>query len=83
MGSARTLLRVLTVGWMVGRVSGRSIGVLGVKEGPAQFEPLAARCVTEEVRIHIDRIFALDEVAAALAQVGEGHALGKVVVAPA
>ena len=79
-GSVRTLLRVLTVGWVVGRLTGRSIGVLAVKQGPTHFEPLADLCVNGDVRIHIDRIFALDEVPAALARVGEGRALGKVVV---
>ncbi len=82
-GSVRALLRVLTAGWAVGRLTGRSIGVLVVKEGPAHFEPLAALCAAGEVRIHIDRTFTLDEVAAALAHVGEGRALGKVVVCPA
>jgi NADPH:quinone reductase-like Zn-dependent oxidoreductase len=77
-----TLLRLLTAGWLAGRLTGRAIGILAVKQGPAHFEPLAALCVTGEVRIHIDRIFALDEVPAALAQVGEGRALGKVVVSP-
>ena len=81
-GRCRTLLRVLTVGWVVGRLTGRSIGVLAVKEGPAHFEPLADLCVAGDVRIHIDRTFALDEVPAALAHVGEGRALGKVVVVP-
>ena len=81
-GSVRALLRVLTVGWVVGRVTGRSIGVLAVKEGPAHFEPLADLCAAGEVRIHIDRTFALDEVPAALAHSGEGRALGKVVVTP-
>ena len=82
-GSTRTLLRVLTVGWMTGRLSGRSIGVLAVKEGPAHFEPLADLCAAGEVTIPIDRTFALDDVPAALAHVGEGRALGKVVVTPA
>jgi len=81
-GSVRALLRVLTVGSVVGRLSGRSIGVLAVKQGPAHFEPLAELCVTGDVRIHIDRTFSLDEVPAALAHVGAGHALGKVVVGP-
>ena len=81
-GSVRTLLRVFTVGSVVGRLAGRSIGGLVVKEGPAHFEPLADLCVAGDVRIHIDRIFTLDEVAAALARVGEGRALGKVVVGP-
>ncbi|HEY5840029.1 MAG TPA: zinc-binding dehydrogenase [Mycobacterium sp.] len=76
-----TLRRVLSVGPVVGRLSGRSIGVLAVKQGPAHFEPLADICVTGRVKkIHIDRAFALDEVPAALARVGEGRALGKVVV---
>ncbi len=79
-GSVRSLLRVLTVGWLAGRVTGRSIGLLVVKEGPAHFEPLADLCVAGKVRIHIDRTFTLDEVPAALAHVGEGRALGKVVV---
>lgn len=79
-GSTRALLRVLAAGWVVGRLTARSIGVLAVREGPPHFEPLAALCVSGEVRIHIDRTFALDEVSAALARVGEGRALGKVVV---
>ncbi|GAB3073035.1 NAD(P)-dependent alcohol dehydrogenase [Intrasporangium mesophilum] len=82
-GSVRALLRVVTLGWAVGRVTGRSLGVLVVKEGPAHFDPIAELCVRGEVRIHIDRTFRLDEVPAALAHVGEGRALGKVVVVSA
>jgi NADPH:quinone reductase-like Zn-dependent oxidoreductase len=81
-GSVRALLRVLTVGSVVGRVTGRSIGVLVVKGGPAHFEPVAELCAAGDVRIHIDRTFELDEVPAALAHVGEGRALGKIVIAP-
>lgn len=79
-GSVPSLLRVLSAGWALGRLTGRSIGVLAVHEGPAHFEPLAALCIAGDVRIQIDREFALDEVPAALAHVGEGRALGKVVV---
>jgi len=79
-GSVRSLLRVLTVGFAAARLTGRSMGVLVVKEGPPHFEPLADLCVAGEVTVHIDRTFALDEVPAALAHVGEGRALGKVVV---
>ncbi len=75
-----TLLRVLTAGPLVGRMTGRSIGVLAVKEGPAHFEALADLCVAGRVKIHIDNVFTLDEVPAALTRVGEGLALGKVVV---
>jgi NADPH:quinone reductase-like Zn-dependent oxidoreductase len=79
-GSARTLLRVLTAGASLGWLTRRSIGVLMVKQGPPHFTPLADLCVNGDVRIHIDRTFALDDVRAALAYVGDGHALGKVIV---
>ena len=79
-GSVRALLRVLTIGWIAGRLTGRKMGVLAVKEGPSHFEPLAELCITGDVGIHIDRTFGLDDVRDALAYVGEGHALGKVVV---
>jgi NADPH:quinone reductase-like Zn-dependent oxidoreductase len=79
-GSVPTLLRVLTLGTVLGRLTHRRIGVLAVKEGPVHFEPLADLCVAGDVSIHIDRTFTLDEVPAALAHVGEGRALGKVVV---
>ena len=81
-GSVRALLRVLTVGAVAGVVTGRRLGVLVVKPGPEHFQPLADLCVAGQVDIHIDRTYALDEVAAALAHVGEGRALGKVVVVP-
>jgi NADPH:quinone reductase-like Zn-dependent oxidoreductase len=79
-GSVRSLLRVLTVGAVAGRVTGRSLGVLVVPQGPAHFESVAARCAAGEVDVRIDRTFALDDVPAALAYVGAGRACGKVVV---
>jgi NADPH:quinone reductase-like Zn-dependent oxidoreductase len=79
-GSVPALLRVLTVGSLAGVVTRRRLGVLAVKEGPQHFAPVADLCVAGELAIHIDRTFPLDEVPAALAHVGEGRALGKVVV---
>ncbi|MGY0232002.1 NAD(P)-dependent alcohol dehydrogenase [Longispora urticae] len=79
-GSVRALLRVLTVGSVIGALTHRRLGVLAVKEGPTHFEPVAGLCVAGDLRIHIDRTFTLDEVPEALARVGEGNALGKVVV---
>jgi NADPH:quinone reductase-like Zn-dependent oxidoreductase len=81
-GSVSTLLRVLTAGTVLGLATGRSLGVLAVKAGPAHFAPLADLCASGEVRIHVDRTVTLEEVPAALAYVGEGRALGKVVVVP-
>ena len=79
-GSVRALLRILTAGAVVGRVTGRRLGVLVVRQGPTHFERFTERCVAGDVRIHIHRTFALEEVPQALAHVGEGRALGKVVV---
>ena len=79
-GSVRALLRVITAGAIIGRLSGRRIGLLVVKPGPTYFQPMADLCVSGDIRIHIDRTFGLEEVPQALAHVGEGHALGKVVV---
>jgi NADPH:quinone reductase-like Zn-dependent oxidoreductase len=79
-GTTGALLRALTVGFVVGRATGRRIGVLAVKAGPARFRPLTELVISGEVKIHIDRTFDLDDVPAALAHVGDGNALGKVVV---
>jgi NADPH:quinone reductase-like Zn-dependent oxidoreductase len=79
-GTVPTLLRLITAGRVVGLLTGRSIGVLAVSEGPASFEPLAALCAAGDLIIHIDHTVALDEVPAALAEVGHGDARGKVVV---
>jgi NADPH:quinone reductase-like Zn-dependent oxidoreductase len=81
-GTVRALVRVATVGRLAGLLTGRRLGVLLVKEGPAHFEPLAALCLAGEIAVHIDRTFGLEDVAEALAHVGEGRALGKVVVQP-
>lgn len=79
-GTVPTLVRVMTAGWVTGRITGRDIGVLVVAEGPTHFTPLADLCVDGDISLHIDRTFTLAEVANALAHVGEGRSLGKVVV---
>ncbi|MBW0253984.1 NAD(P)-dependent alcohol dehydrogenase [Cellulomonas sp. PS-H5] len=81
-GTTRALLRVLVGGAVVGALSGRRIGVLAVREGPAAFTPMADRCLAGSVRLHVHREYRLDEAPAALADVGAGRALGKAVVLP-
>lgn len=81
-GSMSALLRVLTAGAVVGAASGRRIRVLAVKEGPDHFVPMAERCAAGEVQIHIDRTVGLEDVPEVLRYVGDGRALGKVVVTP-
>ena len=79
-GTTRALLRTVTAGTLVGLLTGRRLGVLVVRMGPDHFTALTDLCVAGEVDIHIDRTFTLEQTADALAHVGEGRALGKVVV---
>jgi hypothetical protein len=72
----------MTIGSIIGRVTGRRLGVLVVPQGPAHFTPLTDLAVASDIGIHIDRRFGLEEVPEALRYVGEGLALGKVVVTP-
>lgn len=81
-GTVRSLLRILTVGAAVGVLTGRRLGILVAREGPAWFEPVAAKCVAGDLRVCIDSTFSLADAPQALARVGEGRALGKVVVTP-
>ena len=80
-GPVRTLVAIVTLGSVIGRLSRRRLGMLVVRPGPAHFSPLADLCVAGDIGIHIDRTFGLDEVPEALRYVGEGLARGKVVVA--
>jgi NADPH:quinone reductase-like Zn-dependent oxidoreductase len=80
-GTTRALLRMLTVGPLLGALTGAHLGVLFVREGPAHFADVAERAAAGRLKVSIDRVFPLDEVAAALSWHGEGRALGKVVVA--
>ncbi|WP_404433911.1 NAD(P)-dependent alcohol dehydrogenase [Microbacterium lacus] len=79
-GTMRTILRLLTLGSVVGALSGRRMQLLVVHEGPAFFGPLAERVLAGEVRVCVDRVVGLDDVPFALALHAEGRALGKVVV---
>jgi NADPH:quinone reductase-like Zn-dependent oxidoreductase len=79
-GPVRILLAILTIGSIIGRLTGRRLGVLVVPQGPRYFSPLTDLAVVGDIDIHIDRSFGLEEVPDALRYVGEGLALGKVVV---
>lgn len=80
-GTARTLVRMLTVGPLLGAATGAHLGVLFVHQGPVHFASVADKCASGEITVRIDRVFGLDEVPAALTWHGESRALGKVVVA--
>ena len=77
-----TLLGVATIGVALGLLTGRRMGVLALRQGPVHFMPAAELSVAGDLRIRVDRTFTLDQVPQALAYVGQGRALGKVVVTP-
>lgn len=79
-GSMSKLFGSVLIGPMMGALTRRRLGVLVVRPGPASFEPIAERVASGEFRIPIERTYSLEEVPAALAHVGEGRALGKVVI---
>lgn len=79
-GTTRTLLRVLTVGTIAGRLTGRRLGVLAVKPGPDHFGLVAAQVEAGDLEIRVDRTGSLDEVPELIAAVGRGEIRGKAVV---
>jgi NADPH:quinone reductase-like Zn-dependent oxidoreductase len=80
-GTVRMILRLLTLGTVVGKLSKRRMQLLLVHEGPKHFGPVADRIVAGDVKICIDRVLPLEQVPEALTAHGEGRALGKVVIA--
>jgi NADPH:quinone reductase-like Zn-dependent oxidoreductase len=74
-GSVGTLFQVLLAGPLVGRQR-----LLVVRPNTRDLLAMANLCLAGTVVTHIDRRFPLDEVPAALRHLGEGRALGKVVV---
>lgn len=80
-GTTRAVLRMLTVGSLLGAVSGARLGVLAVRQGPHAFVPVAEQVARGELTVPIDSIHPLEAVAEALSRHGEGRALGKAVIA--
>lgn len=81
-GSVGAMVGAVAVGAVSGPLTGRRLGMLAVREGPDSFGPFGERCANGEIEIHVDRTVPLEDVAGALRRVGDGAALGKVVVLP-
>lgn len=69
-------------GLINGAGGGSGSFALQLAKRAGEVPPLAERCLKGEVEIHVDSTFGLGEVPEALAHVGEGRALGKVVIEP-
>jgi NADPH:quinone reductase-like Zn-dependent oxidoreductase len=78
-GRMRSVLGMLTFGSAVSALTDRSLGVLMVRSG-VPLEDLARRVAAGEIRVHVDEMVLLERTAYALARIGAGGTLGKVVV---
>ena len=79
-GAVPTGLQLLLLGPLLGRATGKQIGVLAVQPNRGDLAHLAERCQAGQLVAHIDRCYPLSQVPAALRYVGEGHVKGKVVI---
>lgn len=78
-GTARSLLSAATIGRLLS-TDGRRMGVLMVRPNKADLIRVAEMVVAGTLRTTIERTFPLDGVPEALRHLGEGRALGKVVI---
>lgn len=78
-GPVRSLVAALTLGRLLS-TGGRNIGVLMVKPNKEDMARVADLVVTGALRTSIERSYPLDEVPDALRHLGEGRALGKLVI---
>jgi NADPH:quinone reductase-like Zn-dependent oxidoreductase len=79
-GAVPTGLQLLLLGRLLGRATGKQIGVLAVQPNRSDLAHLAEQCQAGQLVPHIDRCYPLSRVPDALRYVGEGHVKGKVVI---
>lgn len=78
-GTLRAILSAVTLGRLLS-TGGRRMGLLVVKPNNTDLARVAEMVESGELRIAIDRAFPLDELPEALRHLGEGRALGKLVI---
>ena len=79
-GLVRYMLQVLAFGPIIRRTTGKNIRVLAVHPNRVDMEAVAAMVKAGQIRVVIDRVYPLGQLPEALRCVGEGRALGKVVI---
>lgn len=81
-GTVGTLLQVAALGGIVGRKQRQRLAVLIYKASATDSAELARRCAAGALRPVIDGIYPLELGSVAMRRLGDGHAIGKVVVTP-
>ena len=80
-GSVATLFRILFLGPLIRRTSGKRIWVLAVQPNTKDLAFITELCEAGKVVPPIDKRYPLSEVPEALRYLGEGRVRGKVVIA--
>ena len=79
-GHTRVLLATAVTGPLLGRATGKRVGVLTVPQSRALLEEVAGILTARDVDLAIERIYPFDEAPAALARLAAGDTRGKLVV---
>jgi NADPH:quinone reductase-like Zn-dependent oxidoreductase len=79
-GSAATLLQIFLLGPRIKRTSGKNVRVLMVQPNRKDLLAITELCEAGRVTPKIERIYPLSDVPEALRHLGEGRALGKLVI---
>ncbi len=79
-GSVATLFQVLILGPFIRRSEGKSLRILAVQRSESDLVEITELCQAGKIVPVIDRRYPLRDVPEALRYVGEGRALGKVVI---
>lgn len=81
-GTTPTILAVASIGAMTSKPEGQQLGLVLHRPDVKQLAELGALIAAGEVKPAIDRVYPLAETAEAFRRIGEGQALGKLVVVP-
>ena len=81
-GTTPTILAVATLGAMSSKPDGQQLGLVLHQPDVGQLAELGALIATGAVKPAIDRVYPLAETAEAFQRIGDGQALGKLVVVP-
>ncbi len=79
-GLARILLGAAVAGPLVGRATGKRVGVLVVPQSRAELEAVTALVAQGAVTPRIDRVYPLRDAPAAFARLAAGESRGKLVL---
>lgn len=79
-GSPGSLLRAVTVGTLLGLVTGRRMGLVIHKVDVAELERLAGLCAAGQLAPAIDSVHGLENIRAALERFASGQFTGKIVI---